>query len=238
MIKMIKCAIFDADGTLIDSMSMWKNISYRYMETKGLTLPEGEHKVLNCLSLEQCAAYYLEHGVSGTREQVQQEIVACSLEGYRTGVGEKPHAAEFVRLLHENGVKIAVATASNREGVEAALERNGMLRYVDFLVTCTEIGKSKETPDIFLLCGAQFSANPEECVVFEDSVYALKTARAAGFFTVAIRDDIEGDEAFLEENIRKLKENADRYIEDYAALIAELSPLEEVVPGLEKAVRC
>lgn len=124
---MIRCCIFDADGTLLDSMPMWRDITYEYAQQKGIHAPEGLHRTLNRLSLEQCAAYYQGLGVAGTVEEIAQELSQCALEGYRTRVPEKPHAGEFLRLLQENHIHIAVATASNREGVLAALDRLGML---------------------------------------------------------------------------------------------------------------
>ena len=99
---MIRCCIFDADGTLLDSMPMWRDITYEYAQQKGIHAPEGLHRTLNRLSLEQCAAYYQGLGVPGTVEEIAQELSQCALEGYRTRVPEKPHAGEFLRLLQEN----------------------------------------------------------------------------------------------------------------------------------------
>lgn len=224
---MIKCAIFDADGTLIDSMAMWRDITYEYPESKGIPAPEGLHRTLNRLSMEQCAEYYRKLGVPGTNPEVMEELTLCALEGYRSRVSEKPHAAEFVRLLHENGVKVAVATASHSEGVSAALDRLGILPYVDYLISCTQLGKSKEHPDIFLRCAAEFGAAPGESVVFEDSAYALHTAKNAGFPTVAIEDAISLENWSGQEGREELRRLADRTLADYAELIRELTPPEE-----------
>ncbi len=177
---MIRCCIFDADGTLLDSMPMWRDITYQYAADKGIQAPQGLHNTLNRLSVEQCAEYYRGLGVSGTVEGIAQELGQYALEGYRTQVEEKPQAREFLQLLKENHIPVAVATASNREGVELALERLGMLPFVDRFATCGEVGKSKEHPDIFLHCAGKFGAAPEESVVFEDSAYAIRTARKRG----------------------------------------------------------
>ena len=147
---MIRCCIFDADGTLLDSMPMWRDITYQYAADKGIQAPQGLHNTLNRLSVEQCAEYYRGLGVPGTVEGIAQELGQYALEGYRTQVEEKPQAREFLQLLKENHIPVAVATASNREGVELALERLGMLPFVDRFATCGEVGKSKEHPDIFL----------------------------------------------------------------------------------------
>lgn len=220
---MIKCAIFDADGTLLDSMGMWRDITYEYASGKGVRAPEGLHHTMNRLSMEQCADMYRSLGVPGTTESVMAELADCAYNGYRTRVGEKPRAGEFLRLLKENGIGAAVATASQTEGVRAALERLGMLPYVELLTSCTEVGKSKEHPDIFLRCAERFGAAPQECVVFEDSAYAMDTAKKAGFPVVAVEDE---SNKLLWGRIQAV---ADRCIAGYGELIEELRNTEEGV---------
>lgn len=228
---MIKCAIFDADGTLLDSMPMWRDITYEYPASKGVSVPDGLHRTMNRMSMGQCAELYRQLGVPGSAEEVERELAAWTLMGYRERVGEKPRAGEFLKLLHENGVKIAVATASHEEGVRAALDRLGMLSFVDCMFTCTQVGKSKEQPDIFLRCAGEFSAKPSKSVVFEDSFYALRTAKAAGFPIVAVEDGISGDGGISQETPEAICALADRYIKSYGELIAELTPPEDDFSG-------
>lgn len=223
---MIRCAVFDADGTLLDSMPMWRKITYDYMSSKGLTAPEGLHRELNRLSIEQCADYYGRLGVPGTRQEIVKELEYWAYREYRQNVNLKPHAAEFVRLLWENGVGVAVATASQAEGVAAALERFGIARCVKCVLTCTQVGKSKEHPDIFLQCAAEFGASPRETVIFEDSAHALKTAKLAGFPTVAVSDPISMEDG----GDLLIRQWADRLIDDYDELIRELTPPEDDFP--------
>lgn len=216
----IKCAIFDADGTLIDSMPMWRDLDYEFAALKGIPMTPESHAALNRLSLEQGAVYYRDVlGVPGTAEEICAEVEALSHEGYRRKVRPKPGAAEFLRRLRENGVRVAVATASSAVGVRACLEENGMAEFVDFFITCSDIGKSKEFPDIFLRCAEEFGASPQESVVFEDSLYALRTARAAGFPVVAVKDGDNGDET-------ELRLAADRYLTGFEELLGEVPEAE------------
>lgn len=228
---MIRCCIFDADGTLLDSMPMWRDITYAYAESKGITAPEGLHNTLNRLSLEQCAQYYQQLGIPDSVSQIVAELGEFALEGYRTKVPEKPGAGEFLKLLWENRIPIAVATASNEEGVRLALERLGMLSRVSFLTTCTQVGKSKEHPDIFLRCAEEFGASPKESVVFEDSAYSIRTARNAGFPVVAVEDAISLQGKGESETPQGLAQLANLVIPDYHQLIAQLAPAEDLGLG-------
>ena len=228
---MIRCCIFDADGTLLDSMPMWRDITYAYAESKGITAPEGLHNTLNRLSLEQCAQYYQRLGVPGTLPQIVAELSEFAVNGYRTQVSEKPGAREFLQLLWENRIPIAVATASNQEGVCLALERLGMLPLVTYFTTCTQVGSSKEHPAIFLRCAEEFQASPKESVVFEDSAYAIRTARSAGFPVVAVEDDISLQGKGDAETRQGLSQLANLVIADYHQLIAQLTPAEDLGLG-------
>ena len=122
---MIRCCVFDADGTLLDSMPMWRDITYEYAEQKGVHAPAGLHNTLNRLSLEQCAQHYQGLGVRGTVEEIVKELGQCALEGYRTRVPEKPHAREFLQLLQENRIPVAVAGHAAAGGLLHHLHRGG-----------------------------------------------------------------------------------------------------------------
>lgn len=227
----IRCAIFDADGTLLDSMPMWRDITYEYAVFKGFPAPEDLHRTLNRLSMEQCAEYCRSLGASGTSEEILAELNDWAYRGYRDRVQTKRHALEFVRLLRENNIKIAIATASYGDGVREALNRCGVLPYVDCFTTCTEVGKGKEHPDIFLRCAKECGASPGETVVFEDSAYALRTAGEAGFLTVAVADSISMDGGVPEETAEGIAALADRCIADFGELLRELADLKEPLPS-------
>ena len=177
----IRAVIFDVDGTLLDSMPMWNSITYDYAALKGVAAPPGLSKTLNSLCLEQCAAYYRDVlGVSGTIETIMAEIVDQARERYRTVVPEIPGAAAFTAALKSRGIHTAIATASDIRSLWPALERLSIAPNIDIAESCTTIGKSKESPDIYLKCASDFGASPAECVVFEDALYAMESAKVAG----------------------------------------------------------
>lgn len=222
-IHRIRAAIFDVDGTLLNSMPMWNNITYDYAASKGVYAPPGLSKIMNQLCLEQCAEYYKENlGVTGTIEEIVAEVVEMSKEKYRDEVPEIEGAAAFLQALKARNIHTALATASDIQTLWPALERLHMADYLDMAESCTTIGKSKESPDIYLKCAADFGAKPEECVVFEDALYAVRTAKKAGFSVVGIpADDMTDSER---EEFYTL---CDRCVENYTILLNELLPAEE-----------
>lgn len=220
----IKAVIFDADGTLVDSMPMWNRITYDYAEFKGIYAPPGLSKIMNEMCLEQCAAYYKNKlGAEGTEEEIMAEIVNMAAEKYRTTVPEIENAAEFLRVLKSHGIHTALATASDLSTLLPALDRLSMAQNLDAAESCTTIGKSKEHPDLYLKCAANFNAQPEECVVFEDALYAVRTAKKAGFSVVGL---LTADLTAAEE--AEFRNLCDRCIENYTELLRELLPMEDL----------
>lgn len=213
----IKCAVFDVDGTLLDSMGMWNSITYEYADFKNIYAPEDLSKRMNKLSLTGCAMLYKELGAEGTVEEIAAEIVEMARERYRAVIKEKPGAREFIKSLREKGVHIAIATASDIGGLMPALKREGIAGFIEFAISCEDIGKGKSQPDVYLKCAEHFGAAPEECIVFEDALYASKTAKNAGFKLVAV------DEAcYTKEDKEELKKISDLYICSYSEIIKEL----------------
>ena len=219
----IKAVIFDADGTLVDSMPMWNRITYDYADYKGIYAPPGLSRIMNDMCLEQCAAYYKEKlGAKGTPKGIMAEIVSMAAEKYRTTVPEIENAAEFLRVLKARGIHTALATASDLSTLMPALERLGMAENIDVTESCTTIGKSKEHPDIYLKCAADFGAVPQDCVVFEDALYAVRTAKKAGFSVVGL---LTADLTAAEE--AEFHALCDRCITNYTELLRELLPADE-----------
>ena len=185
----IKGVIFDVDGVLLDSMGIWTDLGARYLVSIGKTPEEGLAEILFSMSMEQGAEYLREHYSIGlTAEEIGTGLQDMLLDFYYYEVQARPGAQQLLQAVSSAGIKITAATSSPREHIERALERNGLLSYVDRMFTNAEIGKSKHSPDIYDAAADHMGTAPGETCVFEDSLYALRTAAAAGYHTVGVFD--------------------------------------------------
>ena len=191
---MIRGAVFDLDGVLLDSMGIWKDLGARYLRSLHIQPEPGLNEILFAMSMEQGAAYLKEHYPLPQSEAEIREGIARMLEDYYFyEVPAKPGAAALLNFLAERGIPMAAATSSPRTHVTRALERLGLLPYLQAVFTTGEVGVSKHEPAIYHLAAERLGTAPEETLVFEDSLYALKTARAAGYCTVGVFD-VHGEE--------------------------------------------
>ncbi len=185
----IKGVIFDVDGVLLDSMGIWTDLGARYLVSIGKTPEEGLAEILFSMSMEQGAEYLREHYSIGlTAEEIGTGLQDMLRDFYYYEVQAMPGAQQLLQAVSSAGIKITAATSSPREHIEKALERNGLLSYVDRMFTNAEIGKSKHSPDIYDAAADHMGTAPGETCVFEDSLYALRTAAAAGYHTVGVFD--------------------------------------------------
>lgn len=204
---MIKGAIFDIDGVLLDSMGIWDDLGARYLRSLGKIPEERLNKILFSMSMEQGAEYLNEHyGLNKSVKETVDGIGRMLEDYYFYEVLLKPGAKEILEFLKSKSIKIAAATSSPRTHIEKALSRNGLLGYIDKIYTTGEVGVSKHSPDIYNLAADFLKTKSEETLVFEDSLYALKTAKEAGYVTVGVFDE-KG-----ESNQAELENQADLYL--------------------------
>ena len=206
---MIKGAIFDLDGTLVDSMFIWDTFGEDYLKTLGIEPKENFAETFKTFTLEQAAEYYREHyGVTHSVGEIVNDINNMVSEIYQTRVNLKSGVKEFLKRLHKRGVKMCVATVTDRIVAEDVLKRLEVLEYFSEIFTCAEVGGSKESPEIYRRALKHLETEKEETVVFEDVFHALKTAKNDGFKTAAVYDIHELQQ-------EKMKEIADYYIKDF-----------------------
>lgn len=205
----IKCAIFDFDGTLFDSMFIWDEIGERYLRSLGKEPNPSMREAVRTLSLYQAACYLRsEYDLPLSTEGIIKGINQMIEHFYLSEILPKPGVCEFLEHMKKAGISMCIATASERYQIEAALKRCGMSQYFDAIFTCSEIGHGKEEPFIFRqameVCGAERNTT----VVFEDAFHAALTARRDGFSVIAVYDESEK----YQEEIRRL---ADCYLVDF-----------------------
>ncbi len=204
----ISGAIFDMDGTLLDSMKIWESVAQEYLLSMGKTPREGLRDILWPMSLVQAADYLrVNYDLGLSNEKIMEGIDSIIEDFYNNTAPAKSGALELLELLNSSGVKMILATATNRKMVEAALSRTGMLKYFTEILTCSEVGFSKENPEIFLRAYELLNTPKDETYVFEDALFAIRTAKNAGFKVVAVSDESSN---FCAEEIKAL---ADIYVD-------------------------
>lgn len=203
-------AIFDMDGTLLDSMPYWKELGGNYLRQKGFTPPEDLGRILASLTMEEGALYFKqEFGIAGTAQEIVADIYQLLRREYEEEIQAKPGVADYIRCLREHGVKMCIATATDTYMAEPALRRLGLWDSFDFVLDCSESGSGKTNPVIYDQAAARLGGSRENTLVFEDAYHAVHTAHEAGYCVVGVYDP---SQSARESEIREM---SDYYIEDF-----------------------
>ena len=183
-----KYAIFDMDGTLIDSMIFWKNLATEYLSSKGVKqLPEDIPERIKPMTMSESAALFQqEFGLAGDPEA---EMNAMMDAHYRSDIPLKPGVQKYLQTLRSRGVRMCVASATAEHLMEACLKRLGIRDFFEFLLSCETVGAGKRSPLVYQESAKRLNALPTEIAVFEDALYALQTAKDAGYYVVGVYDD-------------------------------------------------
>jgi HAD superfamily hydrolase (TIGR01509 family) len=209
---MIKGIIFDIDGVVLDSMGIWNDLGSRYLISLGKQPEEGLNTILFSMSMEQGAEYLKSHyNLKQSTAKILDGIRLMLQSFYFEEVHSKPGAKELMEFFRSKEIRMTAATSSPRMHIERALSRNGLLGYIEVIYTTSEIGVSKHAPDIYNKAAEYMNLTPTEIIVLEDSLYALKTAKNAGYKTIGVYDkdgetDQEGVRATGDIYIKQLVE--------------------------------
>ncbi|MDE7307992.1 MAG: HAD family phosphatase [Lachnospiraceae bacterium] len=210
ILKTAKAVIFDVDGTLLDSMYVWKNAGEKYLDSLDIEAEPDLGDRLFAMSLEGAADYIREnYHLNKSREAIIAQVIQLVETEYFYNIPLKSGAERFLKLLKENNIPMAVATSSDRRVVEAAFKRLGIFDYFGRIFTCSETGAGKDKPDIYYRAAEYLGYPPEKIWVFEDALHAAQTAKNAGFHVTGIYDSSCAEQ-------EKLKKLADIYIEEFS----------------------
>lgn len=212
--------IFDLDGTVLDSMGVWHDVDEEFLGKRGLPFSEEYGKAISHMKLELAAEYTVKlYGLNELPSDIIKEWLNMAEYEFKNKVGLKRYAREFLELLTELKIPKAVATTSRRSLYRPALERNGILGCFDAFSDSESVSKGKESPEIFLKAAEGLGIRPEECIVFEDTGEAVKTAKKAGFTVAAVTEKEDGE----------IREIADFVIGDFEFFYKDLCANVELI---------
>lgn len=186
----IASAIFDLDGTLVDSMPMWETVADKYLLANGIEPPKNFWEFFKVMSLRQSAEYMKDkYFPSKSVQEIMDGLNEQTALGYSKEVCLKDGVKEFLEMLKSKNIPCAVATATDRKYVEVCLKRLGIIEYFSVIKTCTEVGEGKDTPKVFDEAALALGATRQASIVFEDAAHAIRTAVKAGYRVCAVYDN-------------------------------------------------
>ncbi|MDD6794092.1 MAG: HAD family phosphatase [Clostridiaceae bacterium] len=214
MLNNIKAAIFDLDGTLVDSMWIWDKIDTDFLNSYGYDVPLNLKDEINHLSFEGTAHYFKDRfKIKDSIEHILNTWNTMAYDHYSNDVKLKDGVLEFLKYLKSLNIKIALATSNNTLLLEAVLKSNNIYDYFDCITTTAEVKHGKNHPDVYLLTANKLDILAEECIVFEDILEAVQGAKLANMKVVAVAD---GAAEYQKNDLISI---ADKYIVSFKELI-------------------
>ena len=210
MLNGIKAVIFDLDGSLVDSMWIWKDIDVEYLGRFGISLPHNLQSEIEGKSFSETAVFFKERfQIPDSIEQMKQDWNEMAWHKYINDVPLKPGADIFLQHCISHGIKLGIATSNSRELVEAVADARGFGKDFDCIMTGCDVKRGKPAPDIYLAVADALGVSPQKCLVFEDITAGIMAGKNAGMKVCAVED------AYSIHQTEDKKKLADYYIKDY-----------------------
>ncbi len=208
--KTVKAIIFDMDGTIIDSMWIWKQIDIDFLEERGQVFPEDLQKEIEGMSFTETANYFKERfQLTESVDELKAIWTEMAIELYRNEIGLKPGAKKFLERIDTLGLPMGIGTSNTKDLAIEVLNKHEIMTYFTSLRTSCEVEKGKPSPDVFLKVAEDLGIAPEECLVFEDTVAGAQAGKNAGMRVIGVMDEVSL--AHKDE----LLQIVERYIESY-----------------------
>lgn len=208
--SMINGAIFDCDGTLLDTMPLWRQAAAKYLSGLNIEVDQSLGRKFFEMTLQESAiAIREEFNLNHSVQDITAGIYDVMAEEYRENVGFKPGTRRFIKAFAQRNIPITVVSSGTESLIRPALERLGVSEHFRAILASAETGVPKRQPDMFLMAAQIMGCAPQETWVFEDALYAIKVAKNSGFHTVAILDQASADQR------DELEDTAEEFWEKY-----------------------
>ncbi len=212
--------MFDMDGTLLDSMGYWRGENRKFMVRHNLPIPEDIENTIDTMSSHAFARRIVkDYPDEYTFKGIVSEHDSRMPEYYKTVIQPKPGARRLLEALKNRGIKLAVVTATYTKTAKMALERHDLLKYFDIVTDETDTPFQKSDPRMYVAVAEKLNVKPERCVMFEDSLYAMKGAKAAGLTVFAIYERIHSDKPDL---MREIPVVSNMFVDTFDSALTNL----------------
>ena len=186
---MIEAVIFDLDGSMVDSMWMWRTIDIEYLGRFGIEPPENLQACIEGMSFSETAAYFKERfRLPDDVDVIKADWNRMAWDKYAYEVPVKDGVTELLKYCLEHGIKAGIATSNSRELVENVVKVHNLDQYFGCIMTGCDVAKGKPAPDIYLAVAKELNVAPEKCLVFEDIIPGIQAGKAAGMSVCAVYD--------------------------------------------------
>ena len=216
-------AIFDFDGTIVDSMPMWERVPDMLLQRYGKTMTHEMFVETEPMSADdECEWFHTHLGVGESGEALFAELREMVCHEYATSVEAWPKVREFLQSLSDAGIPMVIASSTPADDIRVGLRAHGLEGFFKEVFFTGDVGRGKEYPDVYLRALEELGTPLESTWVFEDAPFGVRTASRAGFPVVALLNDHDGrDETFLRKYasilVHGYEELSLALLDDYAA---------------------
>lgn len=209
----MKSIIFDMDGTLADSMAMWRSLGIDYLKSHGVEITSEDAQEMTTQSLKMSSTYMKEKfKLSLTPDEIYNDMKHIAEDFYANDCKLKDGALEVLDAFYEEGIPMMLGTGTPEEFFDPFLKREDMFKYFGEIATCDGLNLKKDDPRFFLTCCEMAGFDPKETVLIDDAYFAIIAAKEAGLTTICMYDEANDN------MLRELSLKSDLFISDLSVL--------------------